>query len=294
VKTPGAGIQPVVLGLDGVDAISDAIVLRDVRGRGPRPSLQPLGAVDGTRRLRVRGPFNALQRFAVTAAQGRRFANSTRDDNPIHVADNVVPGAMTVARILLLPELLLPGFIAENLRVKFSALSRYDTSTFHRFRFHPRFENDALARMEISFEASQGARIVASGRLRGSVLQRVGAGVDGSVAVPVDVRSFLRSLDVDSDSYLRQAGDAYPHAFLAALPSGEMVRQLRGEGGLLNVLDLCFVEGDGLPLSGGDPPEVEVQGSVRPGSSFSKVLTRVVQGVRTYCQGFAMVFRTQG
>jgi acyl dehydratase len=291
--------QVGILDVRRLDGTSDSIVLRDARGRGARPALAVLKASNSADftarapRLQVRGPFSVLQRFAVRPAQGHLFAGATRDDNPIHVDGDVVPGAMTSARLLLLPELLLPGFVAERLRVKFSAPSRYDVSTVHQFRFIPVFDatrNDTLVGMEISFNASQNGQTVASGSFRGSVGAPARENAENAVAPPAEVEAFLRSLDVDGDAYLRHAGDAYPRAFLASLPSGEMVRQLRGEGGLLNVLNLSFTEGDGIPLRGGDRPEVEIERSLRPGSSFSKVLTRVVQGVRTYCQGFAMVF----
>ena len=85
-------------------------------------------------------------------------------------------------------------------------------------------------------------------------------------------------------------GYGYPRAFLASLPSGEMVRQ-SGTPGLLNGLNLQFPE-PGIPaLNLERPPTVEVA-PVRPRNSFRKVLANVASGMVTYCTGYATVLMT--
>jgi len=101
------------------------------------------------------------------------------------------------------------------------------------------------------------------------------------------VRAFLWSLRIDPALYFERAGPVYPRAYLAALPSGEMVRQFSGEGGFLNGLDLEF---PGEASLGADTlPTVELEGANRPRKTFHKILARIVEGVRTCCSGFAMV-----
>jgi hypothetical protein len=327
--TPKRSARDIVLDLSALALTSDRIVLRDARGRSPRPALVPLGGpilpVGGRGRLLVPrlivcGEFSVFQRFVVRADEGRRFAEATRDDNPIHLESDVVPGAMTAARILMLPQILFPGFTAARFRIKFRSVARYGIPTLHRFRIGPARTADTgrgpgvldrLPRLEVRFEAVQDGQTVAEGSLRGTACsdpvlpwdraaraaalssdRSVSAVASSEGALSADVPHFLASLRVDGAAYLRRAGGAYPPAFLAALPSGEMVRRLEGAGGLLNALDLQFPQSPaaGAAAEHEDEPKVEVERALRPGSAFSKVLTRVVHGVSVLCCGFAMVF----
>jgi len=257
-------------------------------------------------RLDVRGGFSVLQRFTIDPEQGRRFVAASRDDNPIHIDGGIVPGAMTAARLVLLPEILLDGFVGERLKVKFRAIAHYGRPTLHHFRISPRPKSDSTdpTAFDISLEAVQDGETVASGVISGTCHSSFGDAPPRShrdeLATPSsnedsccvdDVRGFLASLSIDPDAYLANAGYAYPRAFLASLPSGEMVRTLSGEGGLLNSLSLDFTGVGAPPLVPGAAPSVEVEkGRKRRGSAFRKVMTRVLQGVQIHCHGFAMVF----
>lgn len=307
--------------LDRLGCVADGIILRDPRGRSRRPSLLwaegrrdatgagPRGNGHAAAReagigrggacreeLVIRGSFTILQRFTVTAEQGRSFVESSRDSNPIHREDTIVPGAMTVARFLLLPEILIPGLAATGVRVKFRAFSHYGLPMTNVYTCRP--EDEGLA---IQVRSYQRGTLTAEATVRTAWT----AGTDGSLAEPeaarptasdsalemppemTMIRAFLGSLNVVPERCLETLGFDYPRAFLASLPSGEMVR-MGGEGGLLNVLDLEFA-GSTLPSLAHDPPPVaEVQPS-RPRSSFRKVMAKVGTGIKTYCTGYATV-----
>jgi hypothetical protein len=264
--------------------VRDSIVLRDPRGRSRHPSILPLA--DGS--LAIHGPFTAIQRFSITAPEGRAFVESSRDSNPIHTEDNVVPGAMTAARFLLLPEVLLEGVEASSIRMKFRAFSRYDRATVNRYAFHP----TASGGLDIEVASFQCGTLIADGSLKTRMLAATGPGratVSAPSVAPTatdrTVRRFLESLRLDPHAAIELLGPGYPRAFLAALTPGEMVR-LGGAGGLLNALTLEFNEPP--PAMGEEPPPVEVESS-RPRSSFRKILARVGCGLKTYCQGYATV-----
>jgi hypothetical protein len=106
------------------------------------------------------------------------------------------------------------------------------------------------------------------------------------------LEAFCESLSVAPSSYLdcsRLEAADFPRAFLASLPSGEMVRQLKGKGGMLNVLSLDF-ESPSLPLSAASMPEVQVEKGRKGPKMFNRVLTKIMDGIRTYGQGFALVY----
>lgn len=275
----------------------DRICLRDPRGRSLRPSLEP---VPRTRDFRIHGPFTILQEFRISPEEGRAFVDSSGDPNPIHTEDTVIPGAMTGARFLLLPEILVPGLAVRSLRVKFRAFSHYGRPTVNLFQVRPRTpDGDDLSVRELSIlvKCFQQGTLVADAAMNARLLDAApDPGMDACghrhAMVPECpsaelIRAFLRSLRVRPEQCLAHLGWGYPRAFLAALPPGEMVRN-GGAGGLLNVLHLEFPEIALPSIHDGALPVAEVEAS-RPRSRFRKVLARVGSGIRTYCQGYATV-----
>lgn len=275
--------------LDRLSAFGDAICIRDPRGKSRSPALVRMpgrGGLEIRGGLAVRGPFAVIQRFSVSPSEGRMFVEASRDSNPIHVDGDVVPGAMTAARTLLLPEMVIPGLAVKNLRIRFRAFSHYGRASVNRFRFEP----DGLGGFEITVDVLQEGTLVAEAAIEGSMSAGRGAGESGerredpSLAV---LRAFFRSLRIDPGRGLEALGRGTPRAFLAALPPGEMVR-MGGAGGLLSSLDLEF---PGIEETAGafdQPLGVEVEPSRRR-RSFLRVLARVGRGVVTYCKGYATV-----
>jgi hypothetical protein len=286
----------------------DGLWLRDARGRSGRPALvpeRPLAGID--RLLRARGSFSLVQRFQVKPEEGAVFVRATRDENPIHTEGEVVPGAMVAARALLLPEMLLSGSRVERARLRFRAPAYYRFPTVNLYRL----ELSGPGAVRVHLQVRQRGQEVADGQLQlsldrpawplgaegerlsepGSSRRRPEAELEGEPETS-RIRSFLASVGLHPELYLKGSGPLYPRAFLAALPSGEMVRQFSGEGGLLNALELEFPEH--MPILGTSGlPTVELKDSARSRKSFRKVLARIAEGVRTFCSGFAMVLPSE-
>jgi len=262
-------------------SLGDWICIRDPRGRSLQPALVPARESGD---LEVHGSFTVIQRFSITPAEGKSFVEASRDSNPIHTQDTVVPGAMTTARFILLPEILIPGLAVKGMRVKFKAFSRYGLPTVNIYSF--RMEGSDL--LDVELQSLQGGVVVAEGSL--STRMEDPSAVP-AVEVPGPsaevIRDFLRSVRVQPERFLSFLGFNYPRAFLAALPPGEMVR-LGGAGGLLNILDLEFPDAQTPAITEEPLPKVEVE-QTRPRNTFRKILARVGNGIRTYCHGYATV-----
>lgn len=287
-----ASVVPQVL-LRNLAGIDDRILVRDPRGLSRRRSLAPPDdQVGHGRSLEVRGPFTIIQRFSVDPEEGAAFARTTRDENPIHIQGEVVPGAMTAARALLVPELLLENARIGKAKVRFRAIAYYRRPTAIIYRIEPAGETS----LRIDVTVRQECMAVAEGQLlvelspspqpSGSTPnQAIEDGLAGTEAGCV--RRFLSSLRIDPDVYFRESGPVYPRAYLAALTPGEMVRKYSGDGGILNCLDLEFpIE---AVLGATPAPTVELRDGARARKAFRKILARIAEGVRTFCSGFAMV-----
>lgn len=305
-----ASVRPIgTIPLQRFAFLGDPILLRDARALGQNPSLR---VHPETGDLFVFGTFTMLQRFTILPEEGRDFVETSGDENPIHTEDSVVPGAMTAARFLLAPEILLQGLAAMSLKVKFRAFARYDRPSVNVFVIRPVSPSAGVGggpgetpgpHLSISAKCYQLGTLIADATILArfespSGAQDAGAGIEaiesesaasaaGAIPPEPAVRKFLASVRVDPDRYLKLLGFRYPRAFLAALPSGAMVRR-GGSGGLLNVLDLEFGPSAAPSLLSQSPPVAEVE-SGRPRSSFRKVLARVSDGIRTYCKGTATV-----
>jgi hypothetical protein len=184
-------------------------------------------------------------------------------------------------------------------KAKFTGASFYGERTLNHFFASP---GPAPGAVSVDVSTYQAGRMIARMEVSGAVHPAVrpgeaAAGAPASVS-PVRenlelIRRFHESLGMDAGPFAfpdRIRGRAFPSAFLASLPSGEMVRQFRGEGGVLNVLSLDFLH-PSYPLSSPTLPEVRLEKG-RPGPmSFSRIRTRILGGSRTYGEGFALVNR---
>lgn len=275
-----------------LNSFGDLVLLRDPRGRTMYRSLHPVQGPQGAG-FAITGSFSLHQVFAVEKEEGIAFVDATGDANPIHRRGEVVSGAMTAARAMAGLEALFPALGITRMSIKFRAVASYGRRMRQQLALSFRGYEDFEARLRVE----QDGRDVAEGMIAGKVGAEILRPNVGKWRVNKDelkrVEQFFRALKIAPDLYLRAEGEpnfGYPRAFLASLPSGEMVRRLSGEGGFLTSLDLTFPEGVAPGIVGAGLPEVGLQpAKARP--SFSKVLTWIKSGVEEYCKGFALVFR---
>ncbi|HAK96823.1 MAG TPA: hypothetical protein DCM87_17990 [Planctomycetes bacterium] len=275
-----------------LNSFGDLVLLRDPRGRSMYRSLHPVQGQEGPG-FAVTGSFSLHQVFAVEKEEGIAFVDATGDANPIHRQGDVVSGAMTAARAVAGLEALFPALGVTRLNIKFRAVAAYGRRMRQQLALSFRGYEGFEARLRIEQEGRDVAEGVIAGKIGGEILRPN----VGKWRVNKDelkrVEQFFRALKIAPELYLRAGGEpnfGYPRAFLASLPSGEMVRRLSGEGGFLTNLDLTFPEGVAPGITGAGLPEVGLKpAKARP--SFAKVLTWIKSGVEEYCKGFALVFR---
>ncbi len=280
---------------DSINSFGDVVLLRDPRGRSVYRSLHPVRGARGPG-FAITGSCALHQIFTVTREEGVAFVEATGDANPIHREGDVVPGAMTGARAMAGLEALFPTLGITRLNIKFRAIANYGK----RMRQQLALSFQGYDVLEARLRVEQEGREVAEGLIVGKISPEIPRPNVGKWRVNKDelkrVEEFFRALNIAANLYLRADGEpnfGYPRAFLASLPSGEMVRKLSGEGGFLTSLDLTFPEGMAPGIVGSGAPEVSLQpAKARP--SFSKVLTFIKAGVEEYCKGFALVFRPSG
>jgi len=270
-----------------INAFADRMILRDPRGRSLWPSL--LQAPDG--RIEVRGPFLVHQVFRVAKGDGLLFVDSTGDENPIHREGDVIPGALTAAKAVATIEVLFPRLALSMARFKFRGIGTYGRVLRNQLAWSA--SDDGQVRVQV--RTQQEDQVIADGEIGGTILAdppRLDVKIRRGNRAEVDrVAAFLECLGILPDAHLVRDGEpylAYPRAFLLSLPSGEMVRRFEGHGGMLSVLDLGFPDTAPIPVVGGRFPAVDLVFK-RAGSSFSKILTTIRDGVVECCRGFALV-----
>jgi hypothetical protein len=275
---------PLSIPLERLAAFEDRTALRDPRARTPKPSLVLAG--DG--RLEVQGPFQLRRTIQATKPRGREFVVATGDANPIHTDGFVVPGAWTASQMIAPLEVLLPRFAVSSLRVSFTGIAWYDQPVRLIIKVEPTAES-----VEIEAVAHQADREVARGSISGRILAQpvcvevAERKVDRAWLARVE--SFFTSLGIAPASYFEKPEGrdlSYPYAFLASLPSGEMVERLSGQGGILNRLTLEF-DAEKLPIAG--PPEVSLELPERLRKSFNKIVTKIKEGMLTAVRGSALI-----
>src|SRR3970040_661983 len=110
----------LLLTSQGLNAARDLAAVRDPKGRTARPAVPPVSGG-----LLCTGPVLLRHDYVVEKDDAIRFLDATGDDNRIHREENVVPGALTAARVVALLEVLAPDLEIHDVRVKFTAPSYY-------------------------------------------------------------------------------------------------------------------------------------------------------------------------
>jgi len=91
--------------------------------------------------------------YVIQKSSGRRFVEITNDKNEIHRSGNVIPGAMTVSKIILPLEILIPELEIHNVSIKFTNSSIYGEKTKDVFSFQ--FVNHEQIQINVNTFQSQ-------------------------------------------------------------------------------------------------------------------------------------------
>ncbi|ODS32237.1 MAG: hypothetical protein SCARUB_02631 [Candidatus Scalindua rubra] len=274
------------------DFLQDSIYFRDARAYTRLPSLRFGETSNGEEELRVFNKFLMHHDYVIKKSSGERFAEITNDKNEIHRFGNVVPGAMTVSKIIIPLEILIPELEIHNVSIKFTNSSIYDEKTKDVFTF--RFISSEYVQIEVNTFQSQ--KTIAKTNITG----RINPAREKAAKIKEEdvnetklntVREYFDTLAIESEAYIQKEGYrdyTYPLSYIAALPSGEIVKQMEGDGGMLNILKLNFGNVKMIPITDEKGPEVKLE-RTRERTTFNKIITEIVNGLVTYYRGLAIV-----
>ena len=274
------------------DFLQDSIYFRDTRARTRLPSLRHGEDSNGNERLYAFDRFLMHHDYIIQKSSGRRFVEITNDKNEIHRSGNVIPGAMTVSKIILPLEILIPELEIHNVSIKFTDSSIYDEKTKDVFSFQ--FVNHEQVQINVNTFQSQKtvAKTVIIGRLNPfrekttKVEEK-----DVNETKLNDVREYLGTLAIEGEAYIQKDNYrdyTYPLSYIATLPSAAIVKQMEGNGGMINMLKMDFGNVKMIPITDEKGPEVKLE-RARQRTSFNKIITEIVNGVVTYYRGLAIV-----
>jgi hypothetical protein len=199
---------------------------------------------------------------------------------------------MTVSKIILPLEILIPELEIHNVSIKFTNSSIYDEKTKDVFSFQ--FVNDG--QIQINVNTFQSQETVAKTVITGSInpFREKTTKVkeeDVNETKLNTVREYLGTLAVEGEAYIQKDSYrdyTYPLSYIATLPSAAIVKQMEGDGGMINMLKMDFGNVDMIPITDEKGPVVKLE-RARPRASFNKIITEIVNGVVTYYRGLAIV-----
>ena len=272
--------------------LSDTIIFRDAKARTPHPNLELKKDNANGPQMLVWGKFLIKHEYQIAKKDGELFVDVTNDKNLIHRKGNIVPGAMTVSKIILPLEILFADMEISSVNIKFTRSAFYGAKTCSLFLWQ--FINDN--NIQIDIRTYQQNEIIASAIVLGrpKSLNKQIQQVDElrvNKSCFAKVQAYFKSLGIRSDSYVEKGkykDYTYPLAYIASLPSAEIVNQLSGQGGMINVLRMDFGNYERIPITGDKGPEVKLA-RAKKRNSFNKILTEVAEGLVTYYKGLAIV-----
>ena len=274
------------------DFLQDSIYFRDTRARTRFPSLRHGEDDNGNERLYIFDRFLMHHDYVIQKSSGRRFVEITNDKNEIHRSGNIIPGAMTVSKIILPLEILIPELEIHNVSIKFTNSSIYDEKTKDVFSFQ--FVNHGQIQINVNTFQSQGtvAKTVITGSINPFREKTTKVKEEDVNETKLNtVREYLGTLAVEGEAYIQKDSYrdyTYPLSYIATLPSAAIVKQMEGDGGMINMLKMDFGNVDMIPITDEKGPVVKLE-RARPRASFNKIITEIVNGVVTYYRGLAIV-----
>ncbi|GAX61400.1 hypothetical protein SCALIN_C22_0110 [Candidatus Scalindua japonica] len=230
--------------------------------------------------------------YVIQKSSGKRFVQITNDKNEIHRSGNVVPGAMTVSKIILPLEILIPELEIHNVSIKFTNSSIYDEKTKDVYSFQ--FVNREQIQINVNTFQSQDtvAKTVITGSINPFREKSTKVKEEDVNETKLDsIREYLGTLAVEGEAYIQKDSYrdyTYPLSYISTLPSAAIVKQMEGNGGMINMLKMDFGNVDMIPITDEKGPIVKLE-RARPRASFNKIITEIVNGVVTYYRGLAIV-----
>lgn len=276
--------------LDGF--LTDKIYFRDAKARTPHPALKVDNNDCGESSLHVFDKFLIKHEYRISKQDGERFVDVTNDNNLIHRQGNIVPGAMTVSKMILPLEILFSEVEISSVNIKFTGSAFYEERTCSLFMWQ--FVSKDY--VQIAVKTYQQERVIATtiilGRLK--MADKQVKEIEESLVNKkclTRVQEYFDTLGIKSDFYINKDSYkdyTYPLAYIASLPSAEIVNQLSGQGGMINILRMDFGNYERIPITGDKGPEVKLA-RARKRNTFNKIMTEVAEGLVTYYKGLAIV-----
>ena len=272
--------------------LADKICFRDAKARTPHPGLILENDSHNECRLQIWDKFLIKHEYKISKQHGEQFVDVTNDNNIIHRKGNIVPGAMTVSKIILPLEILFSELEISSVNIKFTGSAFYGERTCNLFLWH--FVSSDYIQIEV--KTYQQDRVVATtiilGRLKTAAKQvkEIDEALVNKKCL-ARVHAYFETLGILSDFYMNKDGYkdyTYPLAYIAALPSAEIVNQLSGQGGMINILRMDFGNFERIPITGDKGPEVKLA-RAKKRNTFNKIITEVAEGLVTYYRGLAIV-----
>src|SRR3972149_5865342 len=151
--------------------LTDKICFRDAKARTPHPGLIRANNSHNECRLQIWDKFLIKHEYRISKQNGEQFVDVTNDNNIIHRKGNIVPGAMTVSKIVLPLEILFAELEISSVNIKFIGSAFYGERTCNLFLWH--FVSSDYIQIEV--KTYQQDRVVATkiilGRLKTAAKQ---------------------------------------------------------------------------------------------------------------------------
>lgn len=287
------GLPVFSIALDKIeDFHQDSISFRDPKACTRSPSLRYGETVCGQDKIYVYDRFLIHHNYVIQKSSGKRFAEITNDKNEIHRKGNVIPGAMTVSKITLPLEILIPELEISNINFKFTNSSEYNKKTKNVYSFQ--FISPEYIQIEVNTYQAQKTVV------RAIITGTINLNKEPATKIKEEdvneknlnlVREFFNTLGIESEAYIQKDGYrdyTYPLSYIAALPSAEIVKQMEGNGGMINILRMDFGSVKMIPITAEKGPEVKIE-RARKRTTFNKIITEIASGLVTYYRGLAIV-----
>ncbi|MBW2252736.1 MAG: hypothetical protein JRF60_19480, partial [Deltaproteobacteria bacterium] len=187
------------------DFLQDSIYFRDTRARTRFPSLRHGEDSNGNERLYAFDRFLMHHDYIIQKSSGRRFVEITNDKNEIHRSGNVIPGAMTVSKIILPLEILIPELEIHKVSIKFTDSSIYDEKTKDVFSFQ--FVNHEQVQINVNtFQSQQTvAKTVITGRINPFREKTTKVKEEDVNETKLNVvREYLGTLAIEGEAYIQK------------------------------------------------------------------------------------------